>query len=59
MDTSVARERESPKNVKEFFKMSRHVMLSNRTMIHIATLMQTLKMECDVREMSQSIIIGS
>ena len=33
--------------------------MSNRIMIHITTLMRTLKMEHDIHEMSQSITIGS
>ena len=38
--------------------MPRHATL-NCIMIHVTTLMQTLKTECDVHETSQSITIGS
>ena len=38
--------------------MPRHAT-SNRIMIHVTTLMRTLKTELDVREMSQSVRIGS
>ena len=37
--------------------MPRHATL-NRIMIHVTTLMRTLKTEHDVCEMSQSVMIG-
>ena len=55
---SVPLDRDSRENVKEFIVTTCHAM-SNRITIHVTTLMRPLKTECDVRETSKRVMIGS